>query len=387
MGDLLRWTGCHHITAGIAALGTQIDDPVGGFDDIHIVLDHQHRVSAVDQTLQRGQQRADVGEMQAGGGLVKYEQFALLVAGTIADKARKFEALGLPAGHGVDRLAQSNIAQSHVGQGLQCRNHFPVIGEKRQRLIHRHGQNVMDVVSPVAHIQHFGFEALSLAVRTENEDIGEKLHLHFFESIAFAGFTASAGHIKGEIAGAEIAGPGPGSIRQQPPDRIQGFGVGQGVGPGCAADGPLIHQHDVVDIFQPPDGAVQTRAILLVSQGFLGGLVKNIFRQRGFARAGHAGQTDEQSQGDAHVDFFQVVFGRAFDRQPPVISRRAPLSGNGDFEQAFQILAGKRPVDAGGRAEIHDLAAPVTGFWTEVQQIVAFTNDLRIVFHHHDGIR
>ncbi len=158
-----------------------------------------------------------------------------------------------------------------------------VVLEKLQGLVHRHGQNVVNVASPVTDIQHLGFEALSFAVRTQNEHIGKKLHFHLLESFALAGFATSAGHIKGKITGPEIAGLGFGGIGQQPADRIQGFGIGQCIGPRGAADGPLVHQHDIIDMIHPLDGGVFTGTTLLVSQGLFGGFIKNIFRQGRFA--------------------------------------------------------------------------------------------------------
>ena len=38
--------------AAVAALGTEVDDPVGRLDDVEVVLDHEHRVALVDEALQ-----------------------------------------------------------------------------------------------------------------------------------------------------------------------------------------------------------------------------------------------------------------------------------------------------------------------------------------------
>ena len=35
--------------AAAAALGAEVDDPVGGLDDVEVVLDHQHGVALVDE--------------------------------------------------------------------------------------------------------------------------------------------------------------------------------------------------------------------------------------------------------------------------------------------------------------------------------------------------
>ena len=68
-----------------AAFGAEVDDPVGGFDDVEIVLDDEERAAAVDELAEGGEQFGDVVEMQAGGGLVEDVEHA---AGRAADFVR-----------------------------------------------------------------------------------------------------------------------------------------------------------------------------------------------------------------------------------------------------------------------------------------------------------
>ena len=49
----------------------EIDDVIGGLDDLQIVLDHDYRVALLDQGLQHFQKLADIIEVQAGGRLVQ----------------------------------------------------------------------------------------------------------------------------------------------------------------------------------------------------------------------------------------------------------------------------------------------------------------------------
>ena len=69
--DLLRRSACDDQTAAGAAFGTHIDHPVGRFDDVEVMLDHDHRVAGVDQPVQHLQQVLHIGEMQAGRRFVK----------------------------------------------------------------------------------------------------------------------------------------------------------------------------------------------------------------------------------------------------------------------------------------------------------------------------
>ncbi len=49
----------------------EVDHPVGGLDDVEVVLDHDHGVAGVDQAVEHFEQLADVLEVEAGGGLVE----------------------------------------------------------------------------------------------------------------------------------------------------------------------------------------------------------------------------------------------------------------------------------------------------------------------------
>ena len=55
----------------LAALGAEVDDPVGLLDHVEVVLDHEHRVARVHQPLQHLEQLLDVGEVEAGRRLVE----------------------------------------------------------------------------------------------------------------------------------------------------------------------------------------------------------------------------------------------------------------------------------------------------------------------------
>jgi hypothetical protein len=70
-GDVLRRPLGHDPPAAVAALGTHVDDPVGGLDDLQIVLDDQDRVALVHQRMQHLQQLAHILEMEPRRRLVE----------------------------------------------------------------------------------------------------------------------------------------------------------------------------------------------------------------------------------------------------------------------------------------------------------------------------
>jgi len=189
------------------------------------------------------------------------------------------------------------------------------------------------------------------------------------------------------VAGAETLRPRIFGFRQEPADGLQGLGVGEGIGARRAADGPLVHQHDIVDGFHAVQSAVLAGPAFRIAQSAPGGLVKNLLRQGRLAGTGHAGEADEKPQRDAHVDRLEIVFSGAADGQPPAVFGLSAPRRHRDPTDAPQVLTGQRTVYAGSGSEIHHAAPVLPGLRSEVQDEVAFTDDLRIVFHHHHGVR
>ena len=99
---MLRRSLGHHGAAARTALRTQIDDMVGAFDNVKVVLDDEHRVSLIHKTLKHHELLPHILEMQSGSGLVQYiERFARL---TTMQLACQFHALSLAAGKRGSRL-------------------------------------------------------------------------------------------------------------------------------------------------------------------------------------------------------------------------------------------------------------------------------------------
>ncbi len=51
--------------------GSHVDDPVGGLDDVEVVLDDEEGAAAVDEFAEGGEELSYVVEVEAGGGLVE----------------------------------------------------------------------------------------------------------------------------------------------------------------------------------------------------------------------------------------------------------------------------------------------------------------------------
>jgi hypothetical protein len=82
-----------------------------------VVLDHDDRVPPVDEAAEQAQQELDVDEVEPGRGLVEQvERAARRAAGELLGE---LDALGLAAGEGRRRLAEVDITETDIEQGLE----------------------------------------------------------------------------------------------------------------------------------------------------------------------------------------------------------------------------------------------------------------------------
>ena len=71
MGDLFRGSLSNDGTALIAALRTEIDDPVRTLDDIEVMLDDNDGVARIHNAFKHGNQTLDVIGMKTGGRFIE----------------------------------------------------------------------------------------------------------------------------------------------------------------------------------------------------------------------------------------------------------------------------------------------------------------------------
>ncbi len=96
----------------VAAAGADVDDVVRRLDDVEIVLDDDHRITAVDQLLQHAEQLLDVVAMQPGRRLVQYVE--RLAGGALAELLGELDALRLAARERRRRLAEMDVAEADL---------------------------------------------------------------------------------------------------------------------------------------------------------------------------------------------------------------------------------------------------------------------------------
>jgi hypothetical protein len=73
-GDFFWRAVGYDFSAFFTALRPEVYDPVGGFDDVQVVLDDEDGMAGGDEPLEDAEEDSHVVEMQAGGRLIKYEQ-------------------------------------------------------------------------------------------------------------------------------------------------------------------------------------------------------------------------------------------------------------------------------------------------------------------------
>src|SRR5262249_7600238 len=82
------WSGGHGFggpfrgpaSAAVAGLGAQVHDTIRGLDHVEIVLDHDHGVAVLAQSMEHFEEHVDVVEVQARGRLVQDEERAPRIA-------------------------------------------------------------------------------------------------------------------------------------------------------------------------------------------------------------------------------------------------------------------------------------------------------------------
>ena len=65
-GDFLGWALSDDTTAGGAGLGADLQNPIGGFEHVEVVLDDDDAVAAVDELLEHAEESLHIVAMEPG---------------------------------------------------------------------------------------------------------------------------------------------------------------------------------------------------------------------------------------------------------------------------------------------------------------------------------
>ncbi len=416
--ELLRRAGRDDLAARVTAFGAQVHDPVAGADHIQVVLDDDERVARGHELAERAQQLRHVIEVQSGGRLVEEEEASLpsaivlrparehrdRLAARFGEVARELQALRLAAGERRHRLAQSQVVEAHVHERTQRARDLVVVPEGRDGLGYGELEHVGDAAPVDLHLEHFVAVARAVAVRAAQVDIRQELHLHVLESVAAARGAAAIAGVEAECARGVTARPRVRRFREQRADGIERAHVARGVRTRGAADGRLVHEHDVVHVFGSGERAECAGRFGGLAQALAQRRMQDVLDQRGFPRSRDARHAHEPAQREIDVDVLQVVLGGAADaellRAAKGVARKVVRhfhARHAHFGIAVavvgalatgQVLRGERRgrLQFVGRAEEYDLAAALAGAGPHVEELVGFQHDLWVVLHHDERV-
>ena len=217
-------------------------------------------------------------------------------------------------------------------------------------------------------------EAPSGAGLADQVDAAQVAHAHLDHARAFASLAATAGGVEGEVALAEAPGLGFRRGGEEVADKVEGAGVGGGVGAGRAPDGLGVHGDD----------AVEGGVCLGSAAGH------HLVQQGGLARARAARHDVEGAKGEFHIQVLEVVAMEALEAygaplQPGrgswlgLCARQPKLCGCGigPQGQAQQIRRGPAP---------QQLPPGGPGAGAQVDEPVRGADQAGLVLHHHHGL-
>ena len=70
-GHIFRCTRSHNLATAITTFGAKVNNPVGGLDNIQVVLNNHYGIAMIPQAMQDIQQLLDIVEVQARGGFIQ----------------------------------------------------------------------------------------------------------------------------------------------------------------------------------------------------------------------------------------------------------------------------------------------------------------------------
>ena len=161
------------VAAFASAFGTHVDNPVGHFDDVHVVLDDKDAVAAVDKLLEDVEEDPDVLEVEPCGGFVEdVEGVACFGASQFGGE---FDALGFTAAEGGGLLSEGDVAEAYVLEGFEFAVDFGVGLEEGDGFVDGHVEYVGDAFAFVAYFEGFAVVAFAVAYFAVDVHVG---HLH-----------------------------------------------------------------------------------------------------------------------------------------------------------------------------------------------------------------
>ena len=239
--------GCaigHDAPAALPALGTEVNNAVSHLYDIEVVLDHEYGIARIHELLEHLDEHAHVLEVQTRRGLVQdVEGLARLLAVKLLGE---LHALGLAARERRGTLAQVDVAQPHVKEGLQLVLDARDAAKERERLGHGHVEHIADALAVIGDLKGLAIIALAVADLAGHVDVGQEVHLYLYLAVTLAGFATPSRYVEREASRTVATSPALGHGGKEVAQVVPEADVGGGVGAWRATDGALVDVDDLV---------------------------------------------------------------------------------------------------------------------------------------------
>src|ERR1700722_19194764 len=211
-----------------------------------------------------------------------------------------------------------NVVQADVAQGFQLLANRRYRSHEFEGVEHRHVEDFRDALALVLDFERVTVVALAAANLAGDVNVGQKMHLDADNTVALAGFAASALDVERKAARSVAAHPRIRQLREELTDRCEESGVGRGIRSRRAADRTLIDMDNLVEVLHAIEALDRPRAFAAAAEFLCERTIKGVEHQGRFARsrdAGHAYHHAERN-GDGYIA--QIVLTRAANRQPSI---------------------------------------------------------------------
>src|SRR5450759_4246574 len=188
-GDIFRRSLREDPSAARSPFGSQIDDPVGRLDDVHVVLDDDDGVALVGQRVKDAEQLLDVVEVEPGRRLVEKIESASRRA--LGELGGQIDPMSLAARKCRRRLSERDVSQPDFDEYPAYLFYRRVVGEELECLLGLQVEDVVNLLALVGHLEVLAVVAAPSAHLARDVDVRQKVHLDLDLAVAGACFTAA----------------------------------------------------------------------------------------------------------------------------------------------------------------------------------------------------
>ena len=166
------------------------------FNHLKIMLDNNQGISLVAQLQKDLKKLVNIGEMKAGSGFVQNVDRSS--GRFLRQFRRELHALCLTPGELCAGLSKGEITEANGHQGFKLvknRRHIP---EKPGRFVHRHFQDVRDILAAVRDLQSLAIVSRASADFALDIDVRQKMHFDFDDAVSLAILASASLQIEAE---------------------------------------------------------------------------------------------------------------------------------------------------------------------------------------------